>query len=100
MDRPIDLSNMNEVDAIVNLQVFMKNGFSFDFGAESEEINKLIITKSIAVITSHINNSISLADATDMPIGCFITDGERLKRYLDYPGSTYLANADKLILCK
>lgn len=84
MSEPLDLSNMDEVDAIINLQVFMKNGFRFDFGRESEEINKLIITKSIAVITSHINNSIPLADTTGMPIGCFITDGERLKRYLNF----------------
>ena len=99
MTKPLDLSNMDEVDAILYLQSFMKSGLSFNFSPLGEELGKLIIMKSIAVITTVIDDNISLSQRTNIPEEVFITDGDRLKRYLDYPGSIYEANVDKLILC-
>lgn len=100
MTKPLDLSNMDEVDAILYLQSFMKSGLSFNFSPLGEELGKLIIMKSIAVLTTVIDDNISLSQRTNIPEEVFITDGDRLKRYLDYPDSIYGANVDKLILCK
>ena len=100
MTKPLDLSNMDEVDAILYLQSFMKSGLSFNFSPLGEELGKLIIMKSIAVLTTVIDDNISLSERTNIPEEVFITDGDRLKRYLDYPGSIYEANVDKLILCR
>ena len=98
MGRPIDLSNMDEVEAVKYLQSFMKSGFDLNFLQHDKDINQLILIKAIAVLTSKVNENTSFLEGAEYR-DAIITDGERLKRYLSYRGSSYLANLDKLILC-